>query len=118
MTNRRFCKLQCPETHNFGVNNKNNFVKIACKCARVKGGGRDCAWYHRRKKADYAQYACNAKPTPAPETTVAPSGTTVAPSGTTVAPSGTTAAPSGTTVAPSGTTVAPSGTTVAPSGTA
>merc|ERR1712130_534598 len=67
-TNRRWCKLECPENHQAADQN-GRFVKIACKCPRA--ANRECKWYHRRRLADYANYECTALSTPPPATTAA-----------------------------------------------
>ena len=67
-TNRKFCKFQCAPTHVFGgINNQPNmrFTKIACKCPRGPNG-RKCNWFNKRNKANFQNYECIAKATPAP----------------------------------------------------
>ena len=67
-TNRKFCKFQCaPAYVSGGINNKPDmrFTKIACKCPRGPNG-RKCNWFNKRNIANFQNYQCIPKATPAP----------------------------------------------------
>ena len=67
-TNRKFCKFQCAPAYVFGgINNKPDmrFTKIACKCPRGPNG-RKCNWFNKRNIANFQNYQCIPKATPAP----------------------------------------------------
>jgi len=60
-TGRKFCKMVCPADHT-AADQRQSFVKVACKCPRM--GSKGCNWYHKQRVANYANYTCKPKSQP------------------------------------------------------